>query len=128
MNGANFKRLASVFERLLRYTTRMILEPLMIPLREDAAGVWRVGKTRVTFETVWRAWKEGADAEQIVMRFSALELADVLAVLAFALRQPELVNEYMERVQGEERAGLELIDQMRPNDGLRERLMARSRP
>ena len=106
----------------------MILEPLTIPLREDAAGVWRVGKTRVTFETVWRAWKEGADAEQIVMRFLALELADVLAVLAFALRQSELVNEYMERVQTEERAGLELIDQMRPNDGLRERLMARSRP
>ena len=72
--------------------------------------------------------KEGADAEQIVMRFSALELADVLAVLAFAVRQSELVNEYMERVQTEERAGLELIDQMRPNDGLRERLMARSRP
>jgi uncharacterized protein (DUF433 family) len=128
MNSANFKRIAAVFERLLRYTSRMILEPLTIPLREDAAGVWRVGKTRVTFETVWRAWKEGMDAEQIVMRFSALELADVLAVLAFALRQPELVNEYMERVQGEERAGLELIDQMRPNDGLRERLMARSRP
>jgi uncharacterized protein (DUF433 family) len=92
----------------------MILEPLTIPLREDAAGVWRVGKTRVTLETVWRAWKEGADAEQIVMRFSALELADVLAVLAFTLRQPELVNGYMARVQSEERAGLELIDQMRP--------------
>jgi uncharacterized protein (DUF433 family) len=106
----------------------MTLEPLTIPLREDAAGVWRVGKTRVTFETVWRAWKEGADAEQIVMRFSALELADVLAVLAFALRQPELVNDYMGRVQAEEHAGLELIDHMRPNDGLRERLIARSRP
>jgi hypothetical protein len=47
----------------------MTFEPLTIPLREDAAGLWRIGKIRVTFETVWRAWKEGADAEQIVMRF-----------------------------------------------------------
>lgn len=105
----------------------MILEPLTVPLREDASGIWRVGNTRVTFETVWRAWQEGADAEQIVMRFSALELADVHAILAFALRHPDAVSAYMARVQTEEQAGIALVDAMRPSDGLRERLTARPR-
>lgn len=105
----------------------MILEPLSIPLREDASGVWRIGNTRVTFETVWRAWQDGADAEQIAMRFPSLELADVHAVLAFALRHRDIVDTYMARVQTEEQAGLELINNMRPNDGFRERLTARSR-
>ena len=84
----------------------MKLEPLTVPLREDAGGVWRVGKTRVTFETLWRAWKEGAGADQIAIRFASLELSDVHVVLGFALRNPLLVEAYMNRVLSEERAGL----------------------
>jgi uncharacterized protein (DUF433 family) len=96
------------------YTAPMNLESMLVPLREDAAGVWRVGKTRVTFEKIWRAWNEGAGAEQIAMRFSSLELADVHVVLAFALRHPVLVDAYMERVQLEERAGLDSLESSRP--------------
>jgi uncharacterized protein (DUF433 family) len=106
------------------YTARMNsmlkLEPMVIPLREDAAGVWRVGKTRVTFEKVWRAWNEGAGAEQIAIRFSSLELADVHLVLAFALRNSALIEAYMKRVQLEERAGL---DSLRPGVGSRGRVL-----
>ena len=96
------------------------LEPLTVPLREDAAGVWRVGKTRVTFEKVWRAWNEGAGAEQIAIRFSSLELSDVHLVLAFALRNSVLIEAYMQRVQLEERAGL---DSVRPGVGSRGRVL-----
>ena len=96
----------------------MNLEPMTVPLREDAAGVWRVGKTRVTFEKIWRAWNEGAGAEQIAIRFSSLELADVHVVLAFALRHSVLVDAYMLRVQLEERAGFESLENSRPKKRL----------
>jgi uncharacterized protein (DUF433 family) len=102
------------------YTAHMKLEPMTVPLREDAAGVWRVGKTRVTFEKIWRAWNEGAGAEQIAIRFSSLELADVHLVLAFALRHPSVIEAYMIRVQREERAGFESV---RPGVGSRGRLL-----
>jgi uncharacterized protein (DUF433 family) len=100
--------------------TVLTLEPMTVPLREDAAGVWRVGKTRVTFEKIWRAWNEGAGAEQIAIRFSSLELSDVHLVLAFALRNSALIEAYMRRVQLEERAGL---DSVRPGVGLRGRVL-----
>ena len=96
------------------YTARMNLEPMTVPLREDASGVWRIGKTRVTFETIWRAWNEGAGAEQIAIRFSSLELADVHVVLAFALRHSILVDAYMVRVRLEERAGLDSLEHSWP--------------
>jgi uncharacterized protein (DUF433 family) len=100
--------------------TVLNLEPMAVPLREDAAGVWRVGKTRVTFEKIWRAWNEGAGAEQIAIRFSSLELSDVHLVLAFALRNAVLIEAYMRRVQLEERAGL---DSVRPGVGSRGRVL-----
>ena len=102
------------------YTAYMNLEPMVVPLREDATGVWRVGKTRVTFEKIWRAWNEGAGAEQIAIRFSSLELSDVHLVLAFALRNAALIEAYMKRVQLEERAGL---DAVRPGVGSRGRVL-----
>jgi uncharacterized protein (DUF433 family) len=104
-----------------RMNSGLKLEPMSVPLREDASGVWRIGKTRVTFETIWRAWNEGAGAEQIAIRFSSLELADVHVVLAFALRHAVLVDAYMVRVQLEERAGLDSLENSRP----KKRLMIR---
>jgi uncharacterized protein (DUF433 family) len=101
-----------------RMNTGLKLEPMTVPLREDASGVWRIGKTRVTFETIWRAWNEGAGAEQIAIRFSSLELADVHVVLAFALRNPVLVDAYMVRVQLEERAGLDSLENSKPKKRL----------
>jgi uncharacterized protein (DUF433 family) len=103
----------------------MTLEPLTVPLREDAGGTLRVGNTRVPLETVWRAWNQGAGADEIVLQYSSLELADVHAVLAYALRHRTEIEAYMQRVELEERAALALVDTIRPNDGLRERLLAR---
>jgi hypothetical protein len=60
-----------------------------------------------------------------VLQYSSLELADVHAVLAYALRHRPEMDAYMQRVELEERAALALVDAMRPNDGLRERLLSR---
>lgn len=66
------------------------------PLRQDADGALRVGNTRVLLELVVRAFQDGATPEAIVQRYSTLSLADVYAVLAYYLRHPAEVEEYLD--------------------------------
>jgi uncharacterized protein (DUF433 family) len=65
------------------------------PLNEDASGALRVGSSRVLLEIVVRAFQDGATPETIVQRHSTLELPDVYAVLAYYLRHPNEVEEYL---------------------------------
>ncbi|HSG72737.1 MAG TPA: DUF433 domain-containing protein [Planctomycetaceae bacterium] len=67
------------------------------PLREDAAGAVRVGESRVLLELVIRAFQDGATPETIVQRYSTLELPDVYAVIAYYLRHPGEIDDYLER-------------------------------
>jgi hypothetical protein len=48
--------------------TMLDFEPLtvVVPLREEPTGVFRVGKSRVLLELVLRAFKAGATPEAIV--------------------------------------------------------------
>ena len=55
------------------------LAPHPPPLRTEEGGVVRVGKTRVSLDTVIGAFHQGCSAEQIVLKFPTLELTDVYA-------------------------------------------------
>lgn len=66
-----------------------------VPLRDDGMGSLRVGKTRVPLESVLALHGQGQTAERIVEAFDTLELADVHAVLAWALRHPNDVAAYL---------------------------------
>ncbi len=97
------------------------------PLRADEHGVVRVGGTRVTLDQIVAAFREGATAEEIALRFSTLDLADVYATIAYYLHHREAVDRYV----GEQAVMAE--DQRRrhaqPLDAgtLRERLQGRRR-
>ena len=67
------------------------------PLSEDATGALRVGNSRVLLEIVVRAFQDGATPETIVQRYSTLALPDVYSVLAYYLRHPSEVEEYLAR-------------------------------
>lgn len=95
------------------------------PLHTDSDGVVRVGRTRVTLDTVIAAFKEGATAEEIVYRYPTLQLADVYAVISYYLRRQKEVETYLnqrqqiaERVRQQNQAQFDL-------QGIRERLLAR---
>jgi len=77
--------------------TTVDFEPLsvIVPLREEPAGVLRVGKSRVLLELVLRAFKAGATPEAIVQSYDTLKLADVYAVLTRYLSAPEPFDEYL---------------------------------
>ena len=62
-----------------------------LPLETDADGVVRVSRTRVTLDTLVRAFIEGATAEEIAQQYPAVPLADVYSIIGYYLRRrPEL--------------------------------------
>src|SRR5262249_30130599 len=75
----------------------LALEAIPVPLRDDGHGGLRVGQTRVSLESVWHMYQQGASPSDIVRAFDTLPLADVYAVLAWALRHPEEVGDYLKR-------------------------------
>jgi uncharacterized protein (DUF433 family) len=69
------------------------------PLEANADGVVRLGKTRVTLDTVVTVFNQGATAEEIVYRFPSLKLADVYATIAFYLNHQQEVGAYLQQRQ-----------------------------
>jgi uncharacterized protein (DUF433 family) len=108
-------------ERVERLPSRQAAE---IPLRETD-GAFRVGHTRVSLETVIGAFQEGAAAEEIVLRYPSLDLADVYAVVAYYLRHREEVDRYVAERQEQAAALRRKMEERFPQAGIRERLLAR---
>lgn len=105
----------------------MILSSAMevMPLDVDTQGVVRVGKTRVTLDTVIAAFSDGATAEEIVQQYPSLHLADVYHVIGYYLRRSAEVEAYLQqrRVQTET---VRKQNQARFDPrGVRDRLLAR---
>src|SRR5689334_21042832 len=79
-----------------------------VPLYIDQDGEVRVGDTRVTLDTVVETFEHGATAEEIVLKYPSMHLADVYAVISYYLRHQEDVAAYLqtrhlleEQVRGE---------------------------
>jgi uncharacterized protein (DUF433 family) len=110
--------------------TTVDFEPLtvVVPLREEPAGVLRVGKSRVLLELVIRAFKAGATPEAIVQSYDTLNLADVYAVVTRYLAAPEPFEEYL-RVRDEvgQEARRKIEDFQGPQGNLRAVLLARAK-
>ena len=77
------------------------LEAIPVPLRDDGGGGYRVGKTRVSLDTVLHAHRRGESAEEIVRNFDTLQLADVYAVLVWATLHAEEADVYLNRREAE---------------------------
>jgi len=109
--------------------TTLDFEPLtvVVPLREEPAGVLRVGKSRVLLELVLNEFKAGATPESIVQSYDTLNLADVYAVVSRYLAAPAPFEEYLrirDELAGEARRVIEASQG--PQGNLREILLARA--
>src|SRR5579862_6131576 len=65
------------------------------PLETSADGVIRVQGTRITLDTLWAAFSEGATAEEIVQQYPTLSLADTYQAIGYCLRHPATLEEYL---------------------------------
>ncbi len=111
---------------LIMLTDILVAKP--VPLELDEDGVLRVGGTRVRFETVIDAFKNGSTAEEILLKYPSLDLTDIYAVITYYLWHRQEVEVYLaerkqlaQDVRGENETRF-------PPQGVRERLMARRPP
>ena len=74
-------------------TLAIAIEPA--PLELDANGVVRVGKTRVTLDTVVMAFQEGATAEEIGEQYTSLQLSDIYSTIGYYLKHKTEVDAYI---------------------------------
>jgi len=96
-----------------------------VPLQISAEGVIRIGKTRVTLDTVVMAFKEGATAEEIVQQYPSLSLANTYFTIGYYLRHQSEVEAYLDR-RRQEAERIQRENEMRADSvGIRERLLAR---
>lgn len=96
-----------------------------VPLRTDDAGVLRVGKTRVSLDSVIAAFNDGSTAEEIVQQYDVLALADVYGVIGYYLENQNEIDSYLaNRRKQRERLRQELEARYQPQ-GIRQRLLAR---
>jgi len=103
------------------------LDDIVTPLRWDEAGGIRIGKSRVTLDSLIAAYYGGACPEEIAIQYPTLELADIYSVLGFYLRHMEGVDAYLaERAQQAERERRTCAEQFGLM-GLRERLLHRQK-
>lgn len=110
--------------------TTLDFEPLTlsVPLREEPAGVFRVGTSRVLLELVLRAFKAGATPEAIVQSYDTLKLPDVYAVVTRYLSAPAPFEEYLRlRDEAAERTRREIEAAQGPQGPLRDILLARAK-
>jgi uncharacterized protein (DUF433 family) len=103
----------------------LTIEPETFPLTTLPDGTVRVGKTRVTLDTIVNSWLAGATPEAIVLSYPTVTLADVYAVIAYYLRHQLEVTPYlMWRASQAEEIQKEIEEQFNPK-GIRERLLSR---
>jgi uncharacterized protein (DUF433 family) len=105
----------------------LLIDTEPIPLKEDADGVIRVARTRVTLDTVVQTYLDGATAEEIVQQYPSLNLADVYAVISYFLRHSADVESYLQRRQKQADSVCKENESRFSAQGIRMRLATRSR-
>ncbi len=95
------------------------------PIVIDLDGAARIGKTRVTLDTVVAAFSQGATAEEIVYRYPALKLSDVYSTIGFYLIHQLEVTEYLQQRQQQAQEIRIINEQKFDSQGLRDQLLAR---
>jgi len=102
-------------------------ETTTVPLSLDEAGVFRVAETRVSLDSVIYAFEEGATPVEIVQQYPTLDLAAIYSVIGYYLQNRAEVQEYLEQRKIQRREVRDEIETRFNPNGLRERLLARTR-
>jgi uncharacterized protein (DUF433 family) len=93
-------------------------------VRRVEGGALRIGRTRVSLDSVVYAFNRGESAEEIQRDFDTLRLADIHAAIAYYLHNKEQVDKYLAEREAEYEKHRER-DRARPDHLSREVLLAR---
>lgn len=105
---------------------------MAIAIKPEAASlkVWddgsiRVGKTRVSLDSVVYEFLKGSTAEHIVECYDSLSLAEVYEAIAFYLRHREEVDAYLAEREAQGETTRDEAERRWPTAEIRARLMRR---
>ncbi len=104
----------------------LAIEKELVPFTVDSDGVVRIGKTRVTLDTVVTAFLEGSTAEEITQQYPALDLADVYSVIGYYLRRQPEIEDYLQQERQQAKAVQRQNESRFDLQGIRDRLLARN--
>jgi uncharacterized protein (DUF433 family) len=105
------------------------VEKQSVPLSTDDDGVFRVGGTRVTLETVVSAFESGCTCEEIAQQYTSLNLSDIYLVIGYYLTHRDELQTYLDRRAAQQdklRSEAPLAPQ-ESNREIRQRLLKRRR-
>jgi uncharacterized protein (DUF433 family) len=98
------------------------------PLNQEPSGAIRVGNSRVLLELVIHAFQDGATPEAITQAYPSLALSEVYSVIAFYLRHPKDIAEYLAQRESQAEATQAKIEASQADlTGIRRRLAAARR-
>lgn len=97
-----------------------------IALNLDEHGVYRVGGTRVTLDSIVKAFQRGATPEEIVQDYSSLSLQDVYQAIGYYLKHSAELADYFDTRKRQEAEMLTSNAEQWSPKGLRDRLVARA--
>jgi uncharacterized protein (DUF433 family) len=95
------------------------------PLETGPDGVIRVRAARITLDTLWAAFNEGATAEEIVQQYPSLSLADVYQAIGYCLRYPAVLNAYLAKRTDSSEEIRKSNEARWASEGIRARLLGR---
>jgi len=91
-----------------------------------AAGVMRVGSTRVSLDSVIHAFKQGYSPEEIALDFDSLTLGDVYSTINYYLQHKSEIEQYLsERAEQNEQLRANVEARFDPQ-AIRESLLSRN--
>lgn len=105
--------------------TTLQIQPIPLPLAVDKNGVVKVGGTRVTLDTVVKAFIRGATAEEIAQQYPSLALSDIYATISYYLQNRKEVDKYLGKRKKQAQAVKRENEKRLDPHGIRERLLAR---
>ena len=106
-------------------TILLEIQPIALPLTADANGVIKIAGSRVTLDTVVRAFIRGATAEEIAQQYPSINLADIYATISYYLQNRAEVEKYLEQRKKFAKTVREKNEQRFDQSGIRARLLAR---
>lgn len=106
-------------------TAMLQIQPVSLPLTSDKHGVVKVGGTRVTLDTVVKAFLRGATAEEIAQQYPSVSLSDVYATISYYLQNRKQVDSYLAKRKKQSQTIKKENEKRLDPHGIRERLLAR---
>jgi uncharacterized protein (DUF433 family) len=108
-------------------TAMLQIQPVALPLASDKYGVVKVGGTRVTLDTIVKAFLRGATAEEIAQQYPSVSLADGYATISYYLQNQKAVDSYLAKRKKQAQTVKAENEKRFDTQGIRERLLARKK-